>query len=157
MLLVTPFSFCIVYAQALTCQVNGGVVSCPPVVCIGAEVTFTSTVQNLVGSNLWLLPNGTCSGSATPDSILLAQTAGGCKGITMTCGPYTASNADPGASDPCLTSTLSVTATSSMTSSVIKVGTRSLAGQSAIFQNTQITVQSIGENDIFEVHCLHYY
>ena len=70
---------------------------------------------------------------------------------------YTATNADPGnASNPCLTSTLSVTATSSMTSSVIQVGTRSLAGQITIVK-TQITVQSIGENDICEIHCLHLY
>ena len=118
-------------------------------VCPGAQVTFTSTAQNLFGSNLWLLPSGTC---------VLPQNAGACNGTTMTCGPYTATNADPGnASIPCLTSTLSMTATSSMTSSVIKVGTRSLAGQSVIINNTQITVQSIGENDIFEVHCLHYY
>ena len=71
------------------------------------------------------------------------QGVGACKGITMTCGPYTASNADPGASNPCLTSTLSVTATSSMTSSVIQVGTRSLGGQNAIV-NTTLTV--IGKN-----------
>ena len=133
-------------------------VSCPPVVCPGANVTFTSTVQNLVGSNLWVLPSGTCSGSTPPDSILLTQTIGGCKGITMTCGPYTATNADPGASIPCRTSTLTVTATSSMTSSVIQVGTRSVGGQNAIVNTTQITV--IGKNVLVFVWgtcncCLH--
>ena len=71
--------------QSLTCQVNGGVVSCTPVVCPGANITFTSTVQNYVGSNLWLLPSGTCSGSTPPDSISLPQNAGACKGLTMTC------------------------------------------------------------------------
>ena len=129
-----------VHAQNLTCQVNGGVVSCPPVACPGANMTFTSTVQNLVGANLWLLPNGTCSGSATPDSIVLTQIANTCRFATTTCGPYTATNVDPGASKPCLTSTLSVTAISSMTSSVIKAGTQDLSANNIIVNNTQITV-----------------
>ena len=137
-----------VYAQSLTCQINGGVVSCPPVACPGAQVvvTFTSTVQNFVGYNLWVLPTGTCGGSTPPDSIILAQGVGVCKGTTSTCGPYTATNADPGnTSIPCLTSNLTVTATSSMLSSVIQVGTRSLvAGQSAILNTTQITVLYTG-------------
>ena len=144
-----------VHAQTLICQANGGVASCPPVVCPGAQVTFTSTVQYLVGSNIWLLPTGTCSGSALPDSILLPQVANACRGTTMTCGPYTGTNADPGsASNPCLTSTLTVTATSSMTSSVIQVGTRSLGGQNAIVNTTQITV--IGKNIFcsFSLHAL---
>ena len=111
-------------------------------------MNFTSTVQ-LVANNIWLLPTGTCSGSNTPDSIVLPQTVGSCKGTTMTCGPYTASNADPGASNPCLTSTLSVTATSSMTSSVIQVGTRSLGGQNAIVNTTQITVVGKNVNVLF--------
>ena len=106
-------------------------------------MTFTSTVLAAVGSNIWLLPIGTCSGSAPPDSILLTQTAGGCAGTTMTCGPYTATNADPGASNPCLTSTLSVTATSNMTSSVIQVGTRSVGGQNTIVNTTQIMIKGI--------------
>ena len=129
-----------VHAQSLTCQVNGGVVSCPPVACPGDQVTFTATVLPAVGSNIWLLPTGTCSGSTTPDSIVLTQTANACRSVTMPCGPYTATNADPGASKPCLTSTLSVTATSSMTSSVIKTGTQDVSANSVIVNTTQITV-----------------
>ena len=132
-----------VHAQNFTCQVNGGVVSCPPVVCPGANLTFTSTVA-AVANNLWVLPTGTCSGSTTPDSIVLTQTANACRSVTMPCGPYTATNADPGASKPCLTSTLSVTATSSMTSSVIKAGTQDVSANTAIVNTTQITV--IGKN-----------
>ena len=143
---VTNWTDCLysspVHAQTLTCQVNGGVVSCPPVACPGDQVTFTSTVLAAVGSNIWLLPSGTCSahGSTIPDSIALTQTAGRCKGIIMACGPYTATNADLDASNPCLTSTLSVTATSSMTSSVIQVGTRSVDGQNTIVNTTQIMI-----------------
>ena len=118
--------------------------SCPPVACPGAQVTLTSTVLTAVGSNLWVLPNGTCSNSTTPDSILLPQTAGACKGITGICGPYKASNVgDPGASNSCLTSNLTVTANTTMTSSVIQAGTRTVGGQTAIVNTTQITV--IGE------------
>ena len=62
----------------------------------------------------------------------------------MTCGPYTATNVDPGPSTPCLTSTLTVRVNTGMTSSLIMVGTRSLAGQNTIVNTTLIMV--IGKN-----------
>ena len=107
-------------------------------------MTFTATVLAAVASNVWVLPNGTCSGSNTPDSIVLPQGANACRSVTLTCGPYTATNVDPGANIPCLTSTLSVTATSSMTSSVIKAGTQDVSGINAIVNTTQIIV--VGKN-----------
>ena len=119
-------------------------VPCPPVTCPGDQVTFTGTATALVGNNLWVLPNGSCSSSTTPDSIVLPQTAGACRNVTMTCGPYTATNVDPGPSTPCLTSTLTVKVNTSMTSSLIMVGTRSVIGQNTIVNTTQIIV--IGTN-----------
>ena len=128
------------HAQTLTCQVKGGVVSCPPVACPGDQVTFTGTNTAAVGSNLWVLPSGSCSSSIPPDTIQLTQTTGGCINVTMTCGPYTATNVDPGPSTPCLTSTLTVRVNTGMTSSLIMVGTRSVAGQNTIVNTTHIMV-----------------
>ena len=128
-----------VHVQNLTCHVNGGVVACPPVACPGDQVTFTGSVQPIV-SNAWLLPTGTCSGSTTPDNIVLTQTANACRFVTMTCGPYTATNVDPGPNIPCLTSTLRVTATSSMSSSVIQTGIQDITGINAIVNTTQIII-----------------
>ena len=69
----------------------------------------------------------------------------------MACGPYTATNVDPGPSTLCLTSTLTVRVNTGMTSSLIMVGTRSLAGQTAIVNTTQIMV--IGKS-VLLVHWL---
>ena len=62
----------------------------------------------------------------------------------MTCGPYTATNVDPGPSTPCLTSTLTVRVNTSMTSSLIMVGTQDVSAQNNIMNTTQIMV--IGKN-----------
>ena len=138
-----------VHAQNFTCQVNGGVVSCPPpVVCPGTQVTFISTVQSLAGNNIWLLPYGTCSNAASPDSIVLTQSASICKGMTMTCGPYTATNVDPGSNKPCVTSNLTLIASTSVLSSVIKTGTQDVSANNIIVNTTQITV--IGKN-VFDI------
>ena len=116
------------------------VVSCPPVACPGDLATFTGTTTAAVSSNLWVLPGGTCSSSTPPDSVVLPQVAGACRGATMTCGPYTATNVDLGPSTPCLTSTLTVRVNTSMTSSLIMAGARSVAGQNTIGNTTQIMV-----------------
>ena len=118
-------------------------VPCPPVACPGDQVTFTGTVP-VVNSIIWVLPSGSCISSTTPDSIVLTQTPGACRGATMTCGPYTATNVDPGPSTPCLTSTLTVRVNTGMTSPPIMVGTHSVAGQKAIVNTTLIVV--IGMN-----------
>ena len=128
-----------VHAQILTCQVNGAMVPCPPVACPGDQVTFIGTTP-LVGSNLWVLPNGSCSSSTTPDSIVLTQTPGACRAVTMTCGPYTATNGDPGPSTPCVTSNLTVRVSTGMASSLVQTGTRSLAAQDVIVNTTEIKV-----------------
>ena len=129
-----------VYTGNLTCQVNGGVVSCPPVACPGDQVTLTGTVP-AVNNNIWLLPSGSCSGSNTPDSIVLSQSKDTCKDeINKTCGPYTATNVDPGSSTPCLTSTLTVRVNTGMTSSLIMVGSRSINGSNSNLNTTQIIV-----------------
>ena len=120
-------------------------VPCPPVACPGDQVTFTWSAPALVGNNLWVLPSGSCSGSTTPDSIVLTQTADACRGVTMTCGPYKATNVDPGPSTPCVTSTLTVRVNTTNISSIM-VGTRSVAGQNAILNTTLIIV--IGKNEI---------
>ena len=126
-----------VHAQTLTCQVKGGVVPCPSVACPGDQVTFIGTTTALVGANLWVLPSGSCSSSTTPDSILLSQTPGAWQKCDH-------DNVDPGPSTPCLTSTLTVRVNTGMTSSLIMVGTRSLAGQNTIVNTTLIMV--IGKN-----------
>ena len=138
------------HAQTLTCQVNGGVVPCPPAACPGDQVTFTLTTPALVANNLWVLPSGSCSNSTTPDSIVLSQIQNTCRAVTMTCGPFTVSNVDPGANKPCLTSTLTVTVNSSMTSSLIKVGTQDVSAQNNIMNTTQIMV--IGKNVILSMY-----
>ena len=68
----------------------------------------------------------------------------------MTCGPYTATNVDPGANKPCLTSTLTVTVNTGMTSSLIKVGTQDVSAQNNIMNTTQIMV--IGKNVILSMY-----
>lgn len=128
-----------VHSQNFTCEVDGNVVQCPPVVCPGAQVTFISTALDAIGINLWVFPLGTCP----PDNrIELVQTIHFCKGMTGTCGPYTASNVgDPVASSPCLTSSLTVTANISLSSSVIQVGTLSVDGnETTIMDITQLII-----------------
>ena len=131
------------YAQILTCQVNRGMVPCPPVACPVDQVTITWTAPALVANNLWLLPSGSCSSSTTPDSIVLSQTVGACRGVATTCGPYTATNGDPGPSTTCLTSTLTVRVNTTNITSIM-VGTQSVAGQIIIVNTTQI--MTIGTN-----------
>ena len=61
------------FAQNLTCEVNGNSVPYPPLVCPGNQVSITSTTLAFIGYTIWLLPIGTCNGA-----------------MTGTCGPYTA-------------------------------------------------------------------
>ena len=68
----------------------------------------------------------------------------------MTCGPYTATNVDPGPSTPCLTSTLTVRVNTGMTSSLIMVGTQDVSAQNTIVNTTQIMV--IGKNVILSMY-----
>ena len=58
----------------------------------------------------------------------------------MTCGPYAATNVDPGPSTPCLTSTLTVRVNTGMTSSLVQTGTRSLSAQDVTVNTTEIKV-----------------
>ena len=58
----------------------------------------------------------------------------------MTCGPYTATNVDPGPSTPCVTSTLTVRVNTGMTSSLVMVGTRSVFSLNTIVNTSQIMV-----------------
>ena len=114
--------------------------SCPPVACPGDQVTFTGTARTLSGFNLWKLPNGTCSGSATHDAILLDQSKDFCRGETSTCGPFTASNVDPEPSVSCLSSNLTVAVTYNMPPTMIQFGAVLVSAQAVIYNISWLTV-----------------
>ena len=129
-----------VYAQSMMCQVNGTVVSCPPVVCPGDQVTFTWNSSSLIGNKLWKLPNGTCSTSDTPDEMVMPQLKDYCRDVSSTCGPFTAKNIDPGPAIPCLASNLTVIISPNMPSSLIQFGTTRLSGQIVSLYALQLTL-----------------
>ena len=146
-----------VHAQTLVCRGNGVVLPCPPVTCPADKMAFTGTVP-AIDSTLWVLPSGSCSDSRIPNSIVLTQTVDICRFETKTCGPYTATNVDPGPSAPCLTSTLTVRVNTSMTSSLVQIGTRDVYGHIIIINTTQIMI--IGKpvasiKCLFQNECIH--
>ena len=77
-------------------------------------MTYTCTVATVMGSTVWRLPAGTCSG----DVIGLPQTVG-CSAATGTCGPFEAAN-QPDVGGQCLVSTLTVTASLNISNSLVQ-------------------------------------
>lgn len=104
--------YCITTIHAewsLTCQVNNNTTPCPPMACDGDLVTFILTADHINESYAaWMLPNGTCQRSTTPDIILLVTTQDHCRHGSGLCGPFHATNIDPGRGIQCLQSNLTV-------------------------------------------------
>ena len=104
---------------------NGAAVDCPPRACPGDLVTFTGTARQASYNiyNIWRLPNGTCPRNNVPDTAALPQTANKCKHASNTCGPFYATNLDPGDDlhVPCLRSNLTVNVTTIMMKTLIVI------------------------------------
>ena len=76
--------------------------------CDGDLVTFILTADHFDGYAVWMLPNGTCQRSTTPDMILLGTARNYCRHRSGLCGPFHATNIDPGQGIQCLQSNLTV-------------------------------------------------
>ena len=127
----------VVAANQLTCQADGIVVTCPPLVCPGSHVTLTCTVDQAVGSNIWKLPTNSCYSNTPQDTIVITQSARACNNLTKQCGPFTAQNVAAG-STPCLTSFLTVVAT--MATSTISCGFIDSSGHETIINIINIVI-----------------
>ena len=117
----------------LTCQVNGNTTHCPPSACDGDQVTFSLTAPQLDGLYVvWMLPNGTCQDSKTADQIVLATASNKCRHERGLCGPFNATNVDPGSGLSCLTSNLTVSINSNWIPLLIQYGTRDLTSTTIV-------------------------
>lgn len=66
------------------------------------------TASQFDGYVVWMLPNGTCQDSKTADQIVLATAPNECRHKSGSCGPFNATNIDPGPGVSCLQSNLTV-------------------------------------------------
>lgn len=150
-----------VHAQnwLLTCHVNGDAVSCPPHAHSGDHVTFNLKANQFEGYVLWKLPNGSCQGSKQPDTIVLSTTRGDCRRKRGFCGPFNATNIDPGHGSSCFQNNLSVIINSNSTHVIIlEYGIQELNSNIIPVNSTEIHIHSGGKTRyIWSVHHINMY